>query len=378
MRPEGSEAHLPRLTMVATGGTIAGESHGDEGQYSYTSAKRSADSLLMAVPDLLRRARWNLVTPYAIGSQNLSLAHMLQLRATLCQCLANPEVDGVLVTHGTDTVEDMLYFLYLTLPPDLLNKPLVFTAAMLPADHPQADGPGNLRSAVEFILQGLAHPKAALHGRSDAIAAPSTFVPSEPIAVPFGLVMQGLYTPAAWVEKQSTSGLDAFDGPCSVALPLCSSVVSADSESSAHGALAAHLPQGFFHALIETTAEAHLLFESLEVAIVYCTPGNGPIRQLKDLLSRKPAAVVVAAPGHGNVPDELVLTLRKLLLAGVDVIRASRVPSGGVQQGGEFFQLDEFRLLQQGVGQFSESGDLTINKAAVLARLRALARSLTQ
>ncbi|WP_370262146.1 asparaginase domain-containing protein [Limnobacter sp.] len=357
---EGTASAVLRCALVTTGGTIAGQSHGDATQYAYTSAQLGAEQLLMGVPALLRRASWEVHTPYSIGSQNLELGHMLRLRAVLCQCLENPEVDAVLVTHGTDTLEDMLYFLYLTLPPRLMNKPVVFTAAMLPSDHPQADGPSNLLQAFELIETAV-----------------QTKLNKASCAMPFGLVMQGLYTPAHAVEKLSTASLDAFDGPHSVEIRQWPAHVQT-TVGSLEVEAGAHLPQGFFHGLIEAHATEHPLFESLEVALVFCQPGNAALRQLKDLVVRKPAAVIVAAPGHGNVPDLLLPVLRKLLSNGVDLVRASRVPQGGVLPGGEFFEFEEYRELQAGVGQFSESEFLSLNKMAVLARLRALARSLSQ
>jgi len=350
---------LPRLALVSTGGTIAGTLVQDAEHWKYESAQRSGQSLVMGVPGLLRRAQWFFEQPYSIGSQNLDLSHMLQLRAIVLNLLHSPNVDGILITHGTDTLEDMLYFLHLTLPADSLNKPVVFTAAMLPSDHDQADGPDNLVCSVDFLLDTLTNPTAA---------------------IPFGLVMQGLFTPAAAVEKRTTSGLDAFDGPFSV---------KADLDWPLH-LDQAELISGFgqpgeFSSLFNADTTFLPLFEALEVPVVFCAPGNGPLRQLNDLLGRKPASVIVAAPGHGNIPDTCVAALRRLLLNGVSVLRASRVAEGGVEKGGEFDALDDFRLENQSqhlksgnpVGVFSDAGNLSLSKCVMRERLRVLARSLS-
>lgn len=345
---------LPCVALVATGGTIAGTLIEGSETWAYESAQRSGESLVMGIPGLLRRAQWHFEQPYSIGSQNLELAHMLQLRATLIRLLQSPDIDAVLVTHGTDTMEDILYFLYLTLPVALLSKPLIFTGAMLPSDAEDADGPANLSGALDFALQCL---------------------PGDPVdgTVPFGLYMQGLFTPAQCVEKQSTAGLDAFDGPYSV-LPdssWFSSWVALDPPADAG-------VQGQFANLFDETTQAHPLFEAMEVPVVFCAPGNGPLRQLNDLLNRKPASVVVAAPGHGNIPEACVPMLRRLLLNGVSVVRASRVAVGGVEQGGEFNALDSFRETAnaEGTALFCESGSLSLTKCVVYERLRVLARSL--
>mgnify|MGYP006193777699 CR=1 FL=1 len=175
---------LPRLAFVSTGGTIAGTVVEGADHWKYESAQRSGQSLLMGVPGLLRRAQWFFEQPYSIGSQNLELSHMLQLRALVLHLLHSPDVDGILLTHGTDTMEDMLYFLYLTLPASSLTKPVLFTGAMLPSDYPQADGPDNLNSSVDLLCHTLSSNKLNNHKAE----------------IPFGLVMQGLYTPAAAVE----------------------------------------------------------------------------------------------------------------------------------------------------------------------------------
>lgn len=352
--PQTTPDSLPRVAMVATGGTIAGTLTEGSKTWSYESAQLSGESLVMGISGLLHRVHWHFEQPYSIGSQNLELAHMLQLRATLIRLLRSSDLDAVLVTHGTDTMEDMLYFLYLTLPAALLSKPVIFTGAMLPSDAEDADGPANLSGALDFAVQCLAGPRA-----DDA--------------VPFGLYMQGLFTPAQCVEKQSTAGLDAFDGPYSV-------LADAEWSSSwiALGAPADIGKQGQFANLFDETTKAHPLFEAMEIPIVFCTPGNGPLRQLNDLLNRKPASVVVAAPGHGNIPETCVPVLKRLLLSGVSVVRASRVAAGGVEQGGEFIALDTFRQTAntKGAALFCESGSLSLTKCVVYERLRVLARSL--
>lgn len=357
MRPPTPDS-LPRVALLATGGTIAGLlkeecEASDPAAWAYTSAQRSGESLVMSIPGLLRKAQWHFEQPFSIGSQNLELGHMLQLRAALLRQLQSPEIDGIIVTHGTDTLEDMLYFLYLTLPSDLLCKPLLFTGAMLPSDHEQADGPANIRSAMEFLLQCLEKPVEEM---------------------PFGLVMQRLFTSAECVEKQSTAGMDAFDGPYSVPADADWHINRAALNSPNDLGL-----QGQYSSLFDSSTSHHPLFEAMEVPVVFCAPGNAPLRQLNDLLNRKPAAVVVAAPGHGNIPDGCVPVLRRLLLNGVAVVRASRVGAGGVEQGGEFEALDHFRegVNKPGSGIFSEAGSLSLTKCIMYERLRVLAHSLS-
>lgn len=357
IRPQTPDT-LPRVAFVATGGTIAGTLIESSETWGYESAQRSGESLVMGIPGMLGRAQWHFEQPYSIGSQNLELGHMLQLRSVLLRLLESPEIDGIIVTHGTDTMEDMLFFLHLTVPSTALPKPVLFTGAMLPSDHEEADGPGNISGALDFL--------------QDCLNVGSLNSPVAP--APFGLYMQGLFTPAHCVEKQSTAGLDAFDGPYSVL---------ADRQWLPN-LNALEMPvdlgvQGQFANLFDATTTRHPLFEAMEVPVVYCTPGNAPLRQLTDLLNRKPASVVVAAPGHGNIPDACVPVLRRLLLNGVSVVRASRVIAGGVGRGGEFDALDAFRQapVQGGNAVFSEAGDLSLSKCVMYERLRVLTHSLS-
>jgi L-asparaginase len=370
---------LPRLAFVSTGGTIAGTVVEGADHWKYESAQRSGQSLIMGLPGLLRRAQWFFEQPYSIGSQNLELSHMLQLRALVLHLLHSPDVDGILLTHGTDTMEDMLYFLHLTLPAGSLTKPVLFTGAMLPSDYPLADGPDNLNSAVDLLCHTLSDCRLNDHQACNDNAG-SFEANGLKAVMPFGLVMQGLYTPAAAVEKRTTSGLDTFDGAFSVKADINWSVSLDQSELVARFG-----KQGEFSSLFNVDTTSLPLFEALEVPVVFCTPGNGPVRQLNDLLGRKPASVIVAAPGHGNIPDACVPVLRRLLINGVSVVRASRVAEGGVEQGGEFDALDDFRAdesnqgLKNGkhAGVFSEAGHLSLSKCVMRERLRVLAHSLS-
>ncbi|MCQ8895894.1 asparaginase domain-containing protein [Limnobacter humi] len=319
---------LPRLHLIATGGTIAGLSHVNTApaSWSYTAAQLGAEQLLQATPELLNVAQWTVEQPYSIGSQDLTPQHLVVLQQSVLAALQSPTVDAVIVTHGTDTVEDALYFLHLTIPVVWRSKAILFVAAMLPSDHPNADGPDNLRQAVHLALTG------------------------ELGASPMGLVMNGCFLPADQVMKWSTAGVAAFEQPLGGAF---SDMMDLDGPSA--GACAD------FHAP---------LFEQVEVPVVYCTPGLAPLRSLESALKRGVQSVVIAAPGHGNIPEMLVPILRTCLLAGIDVIRASRVPYGGVEQGGEFDSLDAFRSPQPGCGVFREGGSLSLNKLAMLEMLK--------
>lgn len=350
MNPKDTASpYWPRIHWISTGGTIAGCSNPKQKTaeaWGYQSAQLTANDLLENIPDVQCMANWSFEQPYSIGSQHLTPTHMVQLRQSLLDALKDPSVEAVLVTHGTDTLEDMLFFMYLTLPAERLNKPVVFTASMLPSDHPQADGPTNLRAAIQWAL--------------DCIKLQKEQGPIPPNAL-LGLVTQGCYTFAPWVRKRSTTGFGAFSSPHALPLPLAQ-VVLADL------ALPEHCPNlGQFSGF-----DPHAFVQAV-VPVVYCTPNTSGLQQLENLhllaekgLRSLPTAIVIAAPGHGNIPDAYVPVLKKSLNAGMRVVRSSRVAEGGVQTGGEFNVLDSFKSS----GLFSEAGGLSLAQSVVLLALQ--------
>jgi L-asparaginase/Glu-tRNA(Gln) amidotransferase subunit D len=340
----------PHIHWIATGGTIAGCSTSMPSEqhqaWAYQSAQLSAHDLLAHVPEVHRMAHWSLEQPYSIGSQNLTPSHMVQLRHRILCALDNPQIHAILVTHGTDTLEDMLFFLYLTLPAERLSKPVVFTASMLPSDHPQADGPNNLKSATEWALACI------------DIQNQNETIPQQAL---LGAVLHGAYTFAPWVKKQSTVGLEAFASPESIGLPI-------HRQDALKIPLPAHCPPLGHYAQFDPD---HFLLS--EVSVVYCTPNPAGLQQLKNLclladqgLCALPTAIVLAALGHGNIPDSYVPTLLQLLKSGVRLVRGSRITEGGVQEGGEFNTLDAFKSS----GLFLEAGALSLPQLLVWQALQ--------
>jgi L-asparaginase len=145
--PTAFAEDLPQLRVLATGGTIAGAQASATG-YGYRAGAYDIDTLLKAVPNLDRLAVLTGEQVASIGSQNMSDAVWLKLAQRLNAVLAEPGVDGVLITHGTDTLEETSYFLSLVTRSD---KPVVMVGAMRPATALSADGPGNLYNAVAVV-----------------------------------------------------------------------------------------------------------------------------------------------------------------------------------------------------------------------------------
>lgn len=141
-----STAGTCRIAIVGTGGTIAGVSSADAGTQSsaYLAGVLPIDQIVQACgpfPNLTLEYH----EPFRLPSEDLNESHWWQLLQTLQILVARTDIDAIVVTHGTDTLEESAFFIYLTL---VTHKPVVFTGAMRPADHPQADGPQNLRQAL--------------------------------------------------------------------------------------------------------------------------------------------------------------------------------------------------------------------------------------
>src|SRR6516165_8292010 len=135
---------LPKVVVLATGGTIAGAA-GSDVQAAYTSGQVGVDQLIAAVPQAKKLATLRGEQISNIGSQDMNDEVWLKLANRVNALVAMPEVAGIVITHGTDTIEETAYFLDLVVKS---RKPVVLTAAMRPATALSADGPLNFFNAV--------------------------------------------------------------------------------------------------------------------------------------------------------------------------------------------------------------------------------------
>lgn len=140
-----STTSLPHIVILATGGTIAGTAANNTQTAGYKSGELGVQTLINAVPEMNNIARVDGEQVANIGSENMTSDIILKLSQKVNALLARDDVDGVVITHGTDTLDETAYFLNLTVKSD---KPVVFTAAMRPASAISADGAMNLLEAV--------------------------------------------------------------------------------------------------------------------------------------------------------------------------------------------------------------------------------------
>ncbi len=303
--PSHSAAHSPldarvaRVVVLGTGGTIAGVAAGSEDRGPYRAAERGIDQLLAALPEL-RGQPLEHEQPAQIDSKDMGAAVWQPLLARCAHHLARPEVCGLVLTHGTDTLEETAWLLHRLLP---RAKPVLLTAAMRPATARGADGPGHLLDAVRLA------------------AAPAT---PGGVAVVFG----GEYLGARGLRKLHPQRLLSF----------------ATGPDAARGELrldglrlrqrpAASAPADEPPLALEPRALPPAPWPRVEVlsshadadgAVVdaLLAPSVGPGRPLQGL--------IVAGTGNGTLHQGLATALSRARAAGCVVWRTTRLPEGEV------------------------------------------------
>lgn len=156
----------PHIMIIATGGTIAGKAASATNVTDYEAGALSIENLLISVPQLTEIARITGEQIASIGSQDMTTDIWLRLSLRINELLAHDDVDGIVITHGTDTLEETAYFLELTVKS---SKPVVLVGAMRPATSLSADGPMNLLNAVRAAAETSSHGKGVLVVMNDTI-----------------------------------------------------------------------------------------------------------------------------------------------------------------------------------------------------------------
>lgn len=286
---------MKRLALIGAGGTIAGTASGAGDCLRYRAGALGVRDLLDAVPTLGELAEIVPEDAFAIDSKDATPAHWLVLARRVRAALADPAIDGVVVTHGTDTLEECAYFLHLTLP---VGKPVVFTGAMRPATALSADGPMNLHQAVAVAASGVSAACGVV------------------------LVINGEIHGAREVAKTHTLSLAAFASPNGGPLGRAE-LPTLDRQPLAVDAGA--LP-------LATLRQVDPL---PEVALLMVASGVSP--DFLQTARAGSAGLVLALPGHGSVPAAWRERLDRVAGDGWPVVRASRVASGPVLAEGDDF-----------------------------------------
>ncbi len=284
--PEGGVLK-PRLALLTTGGTIASSAGRRSATTGYELADGGPAALLRAVPELADIADIEPEAFCTVASPDMVPALMLQLAQRLAGLLARPDVDGAVVTHGTDTLEETAWLLHLTLRTD---KPVVLTGAMRPASALGADGPMNLLAAVRVAADPAARGRGVLVVINDRIHG------------------------ARSVRKAHTTGLDAFRGGEVGQLAAGEPVFTARPDGR-------HTKWSQFDAIGIASlppVEIWLAYPGASVApIAGCRAGGA-------------AGLVIACTGNGSLSRPVREAVAAEIAAGLIVVRASRTLEGAV------------------------------------------------
>lgn len=314
-----AEQAKPNVVVLATGGTIAGAAASDV-QAGYTSGQVGVEQLLAAVPQAQELAVLRGEQIANIGSQDMNDEVWFKLGRRVNELLAMSEVAGVVITHGTDTIEETAYFLNLVVKS---RKPVVMTAAMRPSTALSADGPLNFYNAVAVAAHPDAGGRGVLVVVNDWIHGAASLTKTSTTAVQtFLSPARGLIGTVAYGEVEFFRGAV---GRCTV-----------DSEFSLDGVQA--LPR----------VDIIMAHENMDGALIDAAVAAGA------------KGIVIAGVGNGNMTQAAVKALAAQAKRGIVCVRSSRVATGNV---GRNVELDDDAL------QFVASLDMNPQKARVLLRL---------
>lgn len=159
-------AELPVVWIFSTGGTIAGRGASSTNLAEYQAGAVPGAELVAAVPEIAKLATVKVEQVANVNSSDITIAHWLTLARRINEVFEDAGVAGVVVTHGTNTIEETAYFLNLTVKDE---RPVVLVGSMRPATAISADGPLNLLNAVRTAISREAHGKGALVVLNDEI-----------------------------------------------------------------------------------------------------------------------------------------------------------------------------------------------------------------
>lgn len=280
---QDGDRSLPTVRLIATGGTIAMKI--DPVKKGPVPAI-SGEDLVAAVPEIARVARIEVQNLFnVLPSPYMDPPRWIALQKAVSDALARPEVSGVIVSHGTDTLEETAYFLDLTVKSE---KPLVLIGAQRNASERDSDGPRNLLNAARICVSPEARSKGAM------------------------VVLNGQINAAREVTKTHTSDVDTFKSGDFGLL----GVVDGDRVIFSRTPLRRQ-----YVAL--TSAE-------LPRVDIVATYGGNDGTQIRAAVAAGARGIVVTALGLGNVNTVTYEAVREAIGKGVAIVIATRVPNGRV------------------------------------------------
>src|SRR5436190_5658467 len=280
---------LPRVIILATGGTIAGAGASAD-RAGYTAGKIPIDDLIGGIPSVKKIATITGEQVASVGSQDMTVDIWKKLAVRINEIFTKNEADAIVVTHGTDTQEETGYFLDLLVKSE---KPVVLTGSMRPATAISADGPKNLYDAITVAID----PKSKGRG----------------VLISFN---EGIFD-AREVMKLSTTKTNAFGSPNTVPI------------GQAYDGKVEYYSSSAREVNVNTPFSVSADTKLPRVDIVYMY-ADAPADELDLLISKKVDGIVIAGVGNGNFNKAYTEAVKRAVAAGIVVCRASRAPSGRV------------------------------------------------
>ena len=308
---------LKSIVIIGTGGTISGV--GETGKtVSYKAGSLHVHDIYYNITGINELANIKEhIDIVSIDSCNMDFSVWLKLTRTINDLSKNDDIDGFVITHGTDTLEETAYFLNLTLKTD---KPVVITGAIRPSTATSADGPFNIYQAVALARSEEAKGKGVLVSFAD-----------------------GIYG-ARDVQKGNSCKLTAFNhrelG--------CFGYIRDDDVYFFNKSLRKHTVSTIFN------VENYKDLPKVSIALFYA----GADSRILDYLSSTSQGIIVAGAGCGNCSDSWNLKIKEIIAMGIPVVRCSRISNGIVTGKNE-------NILETGI----YGNSLTAQKARILLSL---------
>jgi L-asparaginase len=281
----------PRIVIVATGGTIAGSAESANAA-GYQSGAVAVDVLIAAVPQMKKFADVRGVQVSSLGSQDMDDQLWVTLATEVNRLLTAADVDGVVITHGTDTMEETAYFLNLVIKS---GKPVVLTGSMRPSTSLGADGPLNIYNAVGVASDPRANGRGVLVVANDDIHD------------------------ARAVTKRHTSDVQTFVSSEAGLVGVC----LFDDREFVRSPARAHTTTTPF-----TVVAGQVL---LRVDVIYAHAGMCP-DMIDGAVAHVAKGLVIAGVGGGNMTTPALDAVKRAIGTGVVVVRSTRVGDGMVRR----------------------------------------------
>lgn len=282
----------PNILIIGTGGTIAGRGESSADTSAYACSVLTIDEILAAIPEASSLANLRAEQLLQTGSENFNNEHLLMIGKRISKVLKDDDVDGVILTQGTDTIEETAYFLHLTLKS---VKPVVVVGSMRPPSAMSSDAALNLYHAISVAIDPASRGRGTLVVANDEIHT------------------------ARDVTKTNSFKLEAFRSPY-----------------GALGYVVEGKPRYYRIPSRDHTVLTQWSIDDIEllprVDMIY---SYGALdKEVIGTVASDAKGLIFAGTGNGNVAEHIVGPLRKAARQGLHVVRATRTGNGVVIRNG--------------------------------------------